>query len=159
MADRFASRRKQVVVERKIQFRFARFVVLFAIATSFLTSATVFFTTFSLLGDKLADVYPQGRLVAIFRTVYLAFALNLALAAPVLFYLSLRFTHRLAGPLPKIYDTLRKVGQGDFEQKLVLRRNDELRDLADVINEMIENLRSGKGGGRPVPPGAGTLPQ
>jgi methyl-accepting chemotaxis protein len=154
MAERFASRRKQVVVERKIQFRYARSVLLFAIVTSFLTSTTVFFTTFSLLGDKLADVYPQGRLMAVFRTVYLAFAVNLVLAAPVLFYLSLRVSHRLAGPLPKIYDTLRKVGQGDLEQKLVLRRNDELLDLADAINEMIDNLRAERGGGKPLPPGA-----
>lgn len=134
-------KRKQVIVARDIQFRFARFVILFAVGTAFFTSLTVFFTTFSLLGDKLAQVYPQGRLIEIFKTVYLALAIDLLVAAPLIFLVSIRFSHRIVGPLPKIYDILRKVGKGDLSQRLTLRKADELVNLADVINEMIDNLK------------------
>lgn len=134
-------RRKRILTEKDFQFRFARFVILFAFATAFATSVTVFFTTFSLLGDKLSDVYPQGRLVGIFQRVYMIFGLNLIVAVPVIFYVSLLFSHRIVGPIFKMGDVLRRVGKGDFEQKIVLRKTDELRALADIINEMIRNLK------------------
>ena len=142
MAPANPVKRKQVIVDRGIQYRFARFVMLFAIGTAVFTSATVFFTTFSLLGDKLAEVYPQGRLVEIFRMVYLAFAVNLVVVTPLIFWVSIRFSHHTVGPLPKIYETLRKVGRGDLSQSLTLRKTDELHDLATVINEMIANLKN-----------------
>ena len=141
MAELKKFKRTQVIVEKKFQFRFAKFVILFAIGTALFTSVTVFFTTFSLMGDKLADVYPQGRLVEIFRNVYLAFAVNLIVVAPAIFYISILFSHRIVGPLPKIYETLRRVGQGNYDQHLVLRKDDELKELADVINSMIDTLK------------------
>jgi len=134
-------KRTQVIVEKKFQFRFARFVILFAAGTALFTSLTVFFTTFSLLGGKLADVYPQGRLVEIFQSVYVAFAVNLLVIAPVIFWISIRFSHHIIGPMPKIYEILRRVGQGDFSQQVVLRKKDELRELAAAVNQMIESLK------------------
>ena len=137
MTPPFVSRRKKVVVERSTQYRFARFVILFAVGTAFVTSATVFFTTFSLLGDRLADVYPQGRLQHIFRVI-------LIITAPIIFYASLRFSNRIFGPLPKMYEVLRNVGKGDFSQEVQLRRTDQLHEMAGVINEMVKNLRNAK---------------
>jgi len=136
------NRRRQIIIEPGIQFRFARFVILFALATAFVTSGIVFFTTFSLFGERLSDVIPQGRLIEIYRTVYLSFFGILLLAIPFILYFSLRFSHRIVGPLPKMYRLLRDVGKGDLEQYLVLRKKDELKELADSINDMIESLRS-----------------
>ncbi len=140
-------KRKRIIVQRKIQFRFAGFVILFVVGTAFVTSVTVFWTTFSLLGERLAQVYPQGRLVEVFRTVYLSFFAILLLASVVIFYLSIRFSHRIVGPLPKIYDFIRGIGQGEFERRISLRRSDELHELADALNEMageLERLKSRK---------------
>lgn len=137
-------KRTQVIVQKDFQFRFARFVILFALTTTLVSCLTVFITTFSLLGDKLAAVYPQGRLAQIFRTVYLALGANIVLIVPVIFYVSIHFSHRIVGPLPKIYDALKRIGEGDFNQYIVLRKNDELRPLANVINEMVVNLKKSK---------------
>ena len=140
--------RKKYFTEKGLQLRFARFVIIFALAASMITGLTIFYTTFLMLGERLADVYPQGRLAQIFRSVHLALLANIAVALPVIFYGSIKFSHRIAGPLPKIYQALRNIGQGDFDVKLILRKNDELRELADVINEMAKSLaaRDGKRG-------------
>ncbi len=134
-------RRKQVLVDRGLQFRFAKFVIMFVFVACLLTGLTIFYTTFLLLGERLAQVYPQGRLVDIFRTVHIAFFVNLVVILPFIFYGSIVFSHRVAGPLPKIYQSLRSIGEGNFEVRLVLRKNDELRELADVINQMAKNLK------------------
>lgn len=135
-------KRTQFVVEKAIQFRFARFVMLFVGLTAFLTSSIVFFTTLALLGDKLAAVYPQGRLAPIVRSAYIVFFANLAVAAPIIFAVSIRFSHRIVGPLPKIYNYLKNIGEGKYTGKLIIRQKDELKDLAASINQMAESLKA-----------------
>lgn len=134
-------RRKQYFVERGLQLRFARFVILFALLASLVTGLIIFFTTFMILGQKLSQVYPQGRLVVIFRSAYIAAFMSLLVIIPILFYFSIKFSHRIAGPLPKIYQALRDIGNGRFQVNLVLREHDELKELADVINETATKLK------------------
>ena len=136
-----AFRRKRYFIDRGLQLRFARFVVLFVFISSLATGLTVFFTTFSLLGEKLADVYPQGRLVSIFKSVYAALFVDMAVILPLIFWGSIVFSHRIAGPMPKIYRALKSIGDGDFNVNLVLRKHDELKELADVINETARKLK------------------
>ena len=135
------SRRKKYFVERALQLRFARFVLLFMFLSCAITACTVFYFTFTILSEKLVGIYPQGRLTEIFRSAYLAFGLCLVLVAPLIFYVAVVFSHRIAGPLPKIYQALRNMGSGQWEGPLVLRKHDELKELADVINETAAKLK------------------
>jgi methyl-accepting chemotaxis protein len=134
-------RRKQLFVERGLQLRFARFVVLYMLLCSVLTASVVFFATSTLLGEKLAGIYPQSRLSEIFGQAYFVFFLCLVGSIPALFYGALVFSHRIAGPLPKIYQAIDEIGKGHFDVKLTLRKKDELLELADRINKMAERLR------------------
>ncbi len=138
-------RRKQYFVERGLQLRFARFVIIFVFISSILTGLTIFYTTFMMLGERLAQVYPQGRLLTIFKSVHVALFVNLLIALPIIFWGSIIFSHRIAGPLPKIYQALRAIGQGDFDVKLILRKHDELKELAEIINAMADNLKQRDG--------------
>ena len=139
--DQVGFKRTKYFVDRGLQLRFARFVIAFVFFASLLTGASIFATTFLLMGEKLASVYPQGRLVPIFQSVYLWAFVSLLAVLPVIFWGSIIFSHRIAGPLPKIYKTLANIGQGNFDVKLTLRKRDELRELADAINDMAKNLR------------------
>ena len=108
---------------------------------SVFTGLTVFYTTFLLLGERLADVYPQGRLLAIFRSVRNAVILDMLVVLPVIFLGSIIFSHRIAGPLPKIYQALKAIGEGDFNVNLSLRKHDELKELVEGINQMAKKLK------------------
>ena len=138
MTDKY--KRRQYFIIPGLQLRFARFVVVFVFISCILTALVVFYTTFMMLGSKLADVYPQGRLAVIFKSAHLVFLLNMFVLLPIIFCFSIMFSHRVAGPLPKIYETLRQIGRGDFRVNLILRDRDELKDLAEEINQMAKNL-------------------
>ena len=139
MASKF--RRKQFIVEKGLQFRFTRFVTFFVFLSCIATALVIFYSTFMILGGKLADVYPQARLVAIFKSVYLAFFGCMVILLPIIFWGSILFSHRIAGPLPKIYRALKDIAKGSFDVHLVLRERDELKDQADAINEMARELK------------------
>lgn len=134
-------RRKQYFVERAFQIRFARYVIFFMLATCGLTALIVFYATFAVLSQKLMGIYPEARLVQIFRSTYFALFLAFLAVTPIIFYGAVVFSHRIAGPLPKIYQALRDIGEGNFNIKVILRKNDELKDLADAINEMTSKLK------------------
>ena len=123
-----------------MQLRFARFVLAYMVVCCIITATLVFFATTALLGEKLAGIYPESRLPEIFGRVYVAFFLCLLASAPLLFYGALVFSHRIAGPLPKIYKALDDIGNGHFDVKLTLRKQDELVELAEHINRMAERL-------------------
>ncbi len=142
MSPRKRYQRKQILVVKKIQYKFAGFVILLAAGTALLTSLAVFFTVLTVLGDKLASVYPQGRLAPIVKSAYLSFIIVFSVSVPVICYFAIRFSHKVVGPLPKIYRYLVSVGQGVHPGKLVLRDGDHLQELAVVINDMANDLKN-----------------
>ena len=135
-------RRTQLLVDRGLQLRFTKLVLVFVFIGSVLTGLAIFYTTFMMLGERLADVYPQGRLMAIFRSVHIVFFISMLLVLPAVSYLTILFSHRIVGPLPKIYQALQSIGSGNFDIRLTLRRHDELKGLVDAINETARNLKA-----------------
>lgn len=133
--------RKKYFIMHGLQLRFARFVILLAFISALLMGGAIFLTTFMLMGEKLANVYPQARLVVIFQGVYFWATMCVLAFSPFIFWGSIVFSHRIAGPMPKIYQALDAIGEGSFDVKLILRKTDELRELSDHINAMAAKLQ------------------
>lgn len=51
-------------------------------------------------------------------------------------------SHRIAGPLYRIEKTVAEIGKGNLSAEVHLRRSDEIKALADIINEAVRNMRS-----------------
>jgi len=101
----------------------------------------VYVTGWSHLVERLANVYPQGRLVEILNLIYLRLAMGFLLLLPVALGLTLFFTHTVAGPLVRIKRYLRLMARGEFDlAPLYLRRFDELKEVAALINEITSRL-------------------
>lgn len=57
------------------------------------------------------------------------------------FIITLLFSHRIAGPVYRIRQSMEQVGNGDLSLLIQLRSNDELHELKDTFNDMVSNLR------------------
>jgi methyl-accepting chemotaxis protein len=95
-----------------------------------------------LLGEKLANVYPQGRLITIINTVNLRILLSLVLVAPLVVIISIFLSHKIAGPMYRMEKFLTAMATGDFTQHITLRKGDELKTLADRMNFFIDGIRA-----------------
>ena len=137
MASKCPNYRSQYVVDDPYQLRFIfrLFVVLVAII---LASSLI---AVAILWKRIPEPESQTHLIAAFHGVVLALLVELLIAIPVLFYWSIRQTHRAVGPLYRITKVLEAIGSGDFSQRLVLRDSDVLKDLASSINQMAEDLQ------------------
>lgn len=77
----------------------------------------------------------------------LKFMLAIALAGGelgglgILYYYTLRQSHRIAGPVYVLENRLRELAQGNFTGKMRLRKGDYFQDTAELFNETIGSLR------------------
>jgi len=133
-------RRRQYIIKKGLQFRYIGLVFGLALIASLVTGWTVFATGWHFLGEKLASVYPQGRLIYVLRATNLALLRNLLFISPLIFILGLLFSHRIAGPVYRIEKTLGDISKGNLGLKIRLREGDELVDLAYMINNLVEKF-------------------
>ena len=133
-------RRRRVLVDRSFQFRFVRVLLL---VLSFLTIAAlggvylalqVTLRTFELVRDPVS--------VSLFSTVGLFVALELLLISPLVAWIGILLTHKVAGPLVRIHAGVAQMTEGNFDVHLKLRKGDALEDLAEAINRLATFLRS-----------------
>lgn len=71
--------------------------------------------------------------------------MTLVVAATVAFVTGFRlllFSHKIAGPLYRLEKTAEAVGRGDLNLHVRLREGDELKRLAQSMDEMVQDLRA-----------------
>ena len=132
-------RRKQYLVDRGYQLRFVTrvFVVVLIVAVvSSLISTSLLWTNM-----YRADLEQQATLIAALIAVATTLLVELLISIPLVYFLGIRQSHRVVGPVNRIKRVLEAIGAGDFSQRIVLRRGDALEGLAKSINEMADSLQ------------------
>jgi len=142
MPEQARYKRKQYIVAAKFQLRYVGLILILVFLTGILCSYVVYYTSMLLLGDKLANVYPQGRLISIVNTVNMRILLSLILITPLVAVIGIYASHKIAGPIYRIEKYLGDMASGDLSTPLTLRKNDELVSLADGINRVADTVKS-----------------
>lgn len=101
----------------------------------------VYYTGWADLVEKLSQIYPQGRLMEIMRLTYVRLGIGFLALLPVAVAGTLFLSHTVAGPLVRIKRYLRMMAKGEFDlAPLVLRKYDELKDVAELINQITSKM-------------------
>lgn len=136
--------RKQYLVDRGYQIRFVTrvFAVVLAVAViSSLIATGLLWGTMYQPAETGMQVHLTVALIAIAVTLLI----ELLLAIPVVFFLGIRQSHRIVGPMNRIKKILETYGTGDFTPRIVLRDGDALEDLAKALNAMADRLQQRSG--------------
>lgn len=134
-------KRKQYLVAKKFQLKYVGLILLLMFATAALCSYVVYYTSMLLMGEKLANVYPQGRLVSIVKIVNFRILISLILVTPLVALIGIFLSHRIAGPIYRMEKFLSSVATGDLTSRIILRTKDELITLASGINTVVDSLK------------------
>ena len=137
-------RRKQYFISLRFQLKYIAYILLFLYIGAAIAGYTVYYTTWVMLGEKLANVYPRGRLIYIFHDANVALILRLFFITPLFILIGTLLSHRIAGPVYRIGKYAESTMQGDLSEDLYLRKNDELKDLAGKMTELCRDLRDKK---------------
>ena len=134
-------RRAQFMTDVSLQLRYMIVTFLLLLVFFGISLGIVYNTGWVYLVERLSQVYPQGRLVEILKLIYLRLSLGFLLILPVAILITLFLSHTIAGPLVRIKRYLRMMAKGEFDlAPLVLRPYDELKDVAQLINEVTAQM-------------------
>jgi methyl-accepting chemotaxis protein len=132
-------KRRQYLVDRGYQLRFVSrvflVVLLVAVVSSLISTAMLWVNMYR------PDLESHTPLIASLIAVATTLLIELLLAIPIVFYLGIRQSHRIVGPMSRIKKMLEAIGTGDFSQRITLRQGDALEDLAKSLNLMAEALQ------------------
>ncbi len=135
-------RRRNYFIRREFQ---GKFVLRFFLAI--LIGAVIFTLIFSLFSAHTITVtYEDSTLKidhtprALFVEIVRAYGVYIFLLGLGISLVSLFLSHRIAGPVYRLEKTLEEVATGNLSQRITLRKNDDLKELATSTNKMIRVL-------------------
>ncbi len=135
-------KRTKYLVSTKFQLRYVGIILLLMLVTALICSYIIYYTVMVLMGEKLSNVYPQGRLIAIINDLNLKILFSLLLITPIVTAIGIYLSHKIAGPIYRIDKFLDDMVLGNLVSRIVLRKGDELMSVADKINILNDSLRA-----------------
>ncbi len=130
-------RRRSYIVKKNFQFRYVGVIVLLLLSAAILVAVNIYYQMGRLV---MENVHVVG-IVSFLKSVNLTLAVWFAFIIIVVVFFGIFFSHRIAGPLKHLEDSMARIGRGDFTKYVKIRKKDEFKDLIDVFNKMVISLR------------------
>jgi len=131
--------RKKILINKKFQFKFAAMIV----ATLFVMLALVEWDIFYTMKTILPKVFFMEEIRQDLTAFHLLLAVKSLVFMVLVAFISVYFSHRIAGPIYRLEkDLMQMVNEGDLTKQFHLREKDELKELAETLNTMTANLRT-----------------
>ncbi len=137
-------RRKKYFIKREFQFKFIlKFcaVILGGVAIS--TALLFFFSQ-----GTLTSSFSHSRLVirstgsAMLPAIIYTNLIVLGLICLAAILVTLLVSHKIAGPLFRFEKELLAIGSGNLQTKMALRKEDQMKEVAEGLNVMVASLRA-----------------
>ncbi len=109
----------------------------------------LYYLIFTVMAERIAlpDVIARDLLPVIQSINY-----SLAVGLPVVFVMLLTWavilSYRFVAPLERLEEDIARIDEGDYSVRLQISRDHDLSPIADVINDLVDQLDSRKGKGK-----------
>ena len=134
-------KRRKYFIEKKFQTKYLLLTILLLVTYTFVFLIILFAPYILTLyfDNPLVEKADASRtLLILHRNIWPAIGIVIILFA----ILSIFVTHKIAGPLYRLKNILSLITQGNLDVKVKLRKGDDLKDLAEHVNMLVDELRS-----------------
>ncbi len=130
--------RGRLFVQKGLQLKYILVAVICSLLAALLTGGM--YSLYWSIANKVI-IGENPTMWATYREANIVAGCILALWLVLVTIATIITSHRIFGPLGRIQSYIKRVGEGNFEEKITLRKGDDLIPLADALNEMVENLK------------------
>jgi len=143
-------KRRRIIINKPVQFVFSGITIYFILIVIIVVGGLTYFITLNTILSQLEienkfinayEIVKNINILLLKRTGFLILLLII-----LVFYLEVRFLHRIAGPLYRIEKTLKEISEGKDVEPIKLRKKDFYKTLADEVNKVIEYINKLKKG-------------
>jgi len=139
--NNLAKTRCQLLTKRPLQHKYLVLILLSIMLPLFIVGGCLYYVMFQVMAEQLA--IPEAiaqNLIPVFHKINFLLLVSLPPVIILLVLWGISLTHRLVGPLERLEDDICKISEGDYSVRINLRKDDDLRPVADVINHIIDKL-------------------
>lgn len=135
---------KTLLIDPQMQKEYTLLLVMLIIAAAIVISFIVNWT----INSTMKDAYGYGKIspAEVMSTInyLLMVRITVALLVTVFIagFLSIKFLHRVGGPIYRFRMTLKQIVNGQIPNDIKLRRNDFYKDVADEMNKVLTIMRT-----------------
>lgn len=130
-------------VDPKAQLRFAvPFVILFVASVGAIN--LIFWQIFNYRSSMSSEAPPEALafLSTIMGQAVMLCSIAMLLIGALTLVLWMVYSHRIYGPMVPIRRQVDAIKNGNYDFKIVLRKSDEFKELADDLNNLALHLKS-----------------
>jgi len=132
--------RKKYVINKDLQLRLLFKFLFSLLIISFVIVWNFYYATWTMLANDLRGLGLSVLKSSIsIRMIILSICLILVFTT-----FSIFISHRIAGPIYKIKSVIDEMARGSIPSRIFLRKNDEFKELAESVNNLIEYLNENK---------------
>jgi len=128
-------------IKSKLQRRYLRLIELSLLVPTLMVVGCLYYLVFSLIAEQIA--IPEFIALILFpalERINMILLVGLPLTFIFLFALGMVVSHRLAGPVDRLSKELNEIAKGDYKRRIRVRKDDELKNVADGINGILDKL-------------------
>lgn len=136
------NRRKNYFIKKEFQ---TKFIMKFCVLVT-LTAIISAFLVYLFLSHSVTTVFENSRIMIkpstefIMPGLILSSLISIILVSVATIIVVLFISHRIAGPLYKLENSLERMGEGDISFDISFRKGDEARVLSEVFNKSRRRL-------------------
>lgn len=134
------SRRKILVIDPRLQFRYLILPLIVTVSTGACVFALFVMQSQTLKSMVGRDQELLQEIGSVQLMAALAVCAVLLLHIALIVWIGLTASHKVAGPVYRLKKAMREVADGNPEVRIVLRQGDELKEAADLFNQMMDVL-------------------
>lgn len=125
-----------------IQMRYLTLLMVSMIVPLLFVGGCLYYLIFTLMAKQLGiPEYIAYHLSPVIREINFILLIGIPPILLVLIIWGIVLSHRFAGPLERMDDELKKVTkEGKYKHRLHLRKNDDLKPIADTINKLLDKV-------------------
>jgi methyl-accepting chemotaxis protein len=137
MADK-SNARRQLIINPRFQMQFAIILVLLHINVGFLYQIALHYRVQNLAAEA-------GSIEAFLEldpwtSIWPAMLAAGLISGLAVFFIGIRYSHQIVGPLPRISRALREISRGEQPERLKFRPGDVLEELAAQVNQVADSV-------------------
>lgn len=136
------NRRRKYLINKPVQFIFSGITIYFIFVVIIIIGGLTYYITLNTiltqleLENKFVNAYEIVKNINILLLKRIG--LLIILLSILVFYLEIRFLHRIVGPIYRIEKILKELSEGKKVDPIKLRKRDFLKSFADTVNKVIE---------------------
>ncbi len=127
--------------KRKLQFKYARILLLFQTASILLV---ILFLTliFTMLINQKIPLFADAPTEKFYTVIIFLYVVATVGSVAISWLISIRLSHKILGPLFRIENLLNQAIETGEIPTFTIRKDDELQNIVTLLNKLFEQIKS-----------------